>query len=442
MSPRLPGRGAALLSLSVVLPVPGGPAAIQEAPPPCQPFVGCAGEPETLDVESDGGSWRVGYVRREPVPMTEWVPDGETVHDRTRMLTFLWFSEYPAPEDAERRLRGRMEDRCGDAVQWTVLESTGDMILYEWILRDCRGSEDQHVVARISRGAVGSHYVFLTAHGPPLPDSLRDDWVRRLRSARPAPGGRAPARADSPGEEPLPVFEETPGPPDSASWEPRHSTPGVTLRMVEAGRRKQGGSTLVGYGFEAEGVPEGRVFRLLMWSSGTQVQTLLDGLTATRSGHLVCTDPTLPEHAFWRCEAQKLEDLRIGVFKQVRGEATRTALVSRDGSVRAFARAVPFPLVATDGACRLELESLHPDYGTFIAWGAGFPPGERARLELGVGRQTSEFVPEADARGRFHVRLSPRRPGKKGGEATVRATAPGCQPELEFDWGDRAARQR
>lgn len=441
MSSRFPAWPTVCAALSL-LPLGDDPsAAAQEAPPPCEPFVGCAGEPETLVIEPDGGSWRVGYSRREPVPITEWVPEGETVHDRSRMLTFHWYADASDPEDAEELLRERMEDRCDDAVDWTVLESTDESVIYDWSLRSCAGSEDQHVVARISRGRTGVHYVFLTAYGPRMPDSVRDDWVRRLREARPAEGGRAPAGAGS-GTWTSPEFEAAPAAPDSANWEPWHSTPGVHLRMVEAGRRKQGGTTLVGYKFEADGVPSDRTFRLLMWSSGGEVSTLIDGLTATHTGHLVCTDPIRADFALWKCEAQRLGELNIGVLRQVRGEATRAALVSRDGSVRAFARAVPFPLEAEDGACRLELESLAPEYRTFVLWARGFPAGSPARVGMRVGSDTREVVVRADEQGRFHLRLEPDEPGEDGGKATVRAVSPDCRPELDFEWGDRAARVR
>ena len=117
-----------------------------------------------------------------------------------------------------------------------------------------------------------------------------------------------------------------------------------------------------------------------------------------------------------------------------RGEVFDVGLISDDRSVRLFAKVIPFPLEAADGGCRIWLE-LGDDRGRqFSLFGEGFRPVEELKITTvtASGKAPLESRASSSSSGTF---TAPLRYEGGNGEATVRASAASCAPEIKHAYG-------
>ncbi len=264
----------------------------------------------------------------------------------------------------------------------------------------------------------------------------------------------------------------------------RSSTPGVTLDLEETGRRKiedgwptgrpdflvtgmsapkgrleralferarqlqgQSAGSVVTYRARTSGFPLGKIFTLWLESAGLEPVAASTGWIADPTGAIVCGD-TGPSGArtppgVATCASQfragiPLADVTFGASRHSPGESFRVALTATDGTVRAYAAALPFPLERTSGGCRVWLERLEdPARHAFAARGEGFHPGETVRFASRVGKEAvSESLP-VEAHGTLKPFVYAPGPKKKrGGLATVTFEGRSCRCELTVPWGD------
>lgn len=148
----------------------------------------CASSGETLFVPADSAEWSLAHQvqpnRLLGRPgLREFVPAGESIEAWSRLLTIQNLEgDSRAPRALMDGLRERMAERCPD-VAWEVLDESEDSVSYEWSIEGCGDHDDQHELARITRGNLGLYRVALTAKGNSLDPELRAAWLETIDGA-------------------------------------------------------------------------------------------------------------------------------------------------------------------------------------------------------------------------------------------------------------------
>jgi hypothetical protein len=202
----------------------------------------------------------------------------------------------------------------------------------------------------------------------------------------------------------------------NAVLDPRHATPGVNLDLVEVPRSAPGDA--VKYRLRVTGLPPAPAFGVWTKSFGRDFREVVSGLRPDASGVL-----------------DRLE-LDPGVYP--RGAAWWVAIASDDHKIAAFARVIPYPIAARDGACSLSLELISLFGNRFAATGAGFPPGEDVDIESHASGTVSRKRQRVSADGRFPLDVIMH--GTVATDTVARYTvkARGCAPTVEYRWGESA----
>ncbi|MGC1620453.1 MAG: hypothetical protein WA765_18325 [Candidatus Acidiferrum sp.] len=112
--------------------------------------------------------------------------------------------------------------------------------------------------------------------------------------------------------------------------------------------------------------------------------------------------------------------------------------MSTDGTVRAYARAYPFPIQTQDGKCTLNVELENTKFTSFVIRGAGFEPGESVLTSSSFGKDATTGTQEASAQGELAVEVQADVSGKNSGSATFAATGKACHPIITYEWGKAA----
>ena len=113
----------------------------------------------------------------------------------------------------------------------------------------------------------------------------------------------------------------------------------------------------------------------------------------------------------WAAAAARPDELEPGPYP--RGAAWEVGLVSDDGTVTSFARVIPRPIAAQDGACAVSLELVSRRGDRFIASGSGFAPGEEVTVESEDSGRIVQKRQRVDGDGRLapdvvaHRRVTP-----------------------------------
>lgn len=218
---------------------------------------------------------------------------------------------------------------------------------------------------------------------------------------------------------PMPPPTARPFPPTSLDgWEPKYSTAGTQLNLVESNRTQGTGTTVIRFQLATAGLAKDKSYEL--WAFSLSVgeprhlgQVNLDANGIVRTG------------------------LNIGGFSK--GEALRMALVTTNQETVVFGKAVPFPIEAKGtGGCSLFVELLSPKGDSFWISGAGFAPNEELTW---VSRSAQEEMTgkfKADGQGGFLVFMLPAVVGQESGDASYTARGGTCQVSVDYKWG-RAA---
>ena len=210
-------------------------------------------------------------------------------------------------------------------------------------------------------------------------------------------------------------------------WIKGANSPGSTLTLKETGRDLVGGNTVVSYRLFASGLPKARHFTLWLWTLGSEPQAVADafinpdGLVVNRLADMI----------------QNISEDPINL-KMVagRGEPKRVALTSDDGTLQAFAGAIPFPLEKSANGCKLSVEMTAPDYAGVILNGSGFQPGESLSVESVSGTESGKQKTAATSAGTYTAVIFPRVKGQRSGKVSVTITSPRCSVAMQIPWGD------
>lgn len=212
----------------------------------------------------------------------------------------------------------------------------------------------------------------------------------------------------------------------------RRATQGPRLELVEApaAGERAGKRYRVQV---APGLPKGVVFGLFTKPFDHAFHEVASGFQLDESGSLAFADAGT---------RRRLEDLTFGPGPYPPGAVWELALVSADRSIRIFARAVPYPITAASGACRVSLELASHLGDRFIASGSGFPPGETVATEQRYSGRSIARRNRVSSEGLLTPELLAHRDlgADRGGRYTVKSSV--CEVSLEYDWGEPALTRR
>jgi len=134
-------------------------------------------------------NWRKGFEQghqNQPY-IVEYVPEGETVDNWTKMLSIQNFpaksvANLSTPEAFMNVLKAKMQSRC-PTVFWDVIQKGEADILYEWRIENCSPNPDQHEIAKVIFSKMNVFAVHYVSKVKVLPENERKDWIERLRNA-------------------------------------------------------------------------------------------------------------------------------------------------------------------------------------------------------------------------------------------------------------------
>jgi len=215
-------------------------------------------------------------------------------------------------------------------------------------------------------------------------------------------------------------------------WDPRANPPGVVLALVEQDRKVASGITDVLYAIRASGFPKDKTYALWFWDSFTPKPYLAESnFKVDESGQLVSG------------RGMVLQKLSFHLSRFARGEPVRMAVISTDQTIKAYARAYPLPIEATDNRCHLWVELLAPTGKSFLIQGEGFEPGEEVTTLSTSGSEVIRKTQTVLADGTLDPATAlPAVVGKDSGVAAFSVSAKSCAPTVQYEWGPPAMKVR
>jgi hypothetical protein len=210
----------------------------------------------------------------------------------------------------------------------------------------------------------------------------------------------------------------------------RRATARIQLTLVE--RASPGARTT--YGLVTAGVPRGVLFGVWTKDFGQSFQQVASGFRVNETGVLEALDDAGRPH--------RLEELVLDPGSYPRGAVWEVALVSADQAVTAFAKVVPRPIAAQQGACGLSLELVSRRGDRFLAAGQGFAPGEPVVVELQQARGTTEKRVRALPDGKLPPDVITH--GTAAADVHARYVVKGraCEVAVDYTWGEPALTRR
>jgi len=214
----------------------------------------------------------------------------------------------------------------------------------------------------------------------------------------------------------------------------RHATPGLRLIINELPPTAE--SREKTYQLEASGFPINT--KVLLWAKEFDHSIHQLGLVfqVDKSGTVIATNsrPT--------SRPRRLDEMTFGPGAYPRGALWEVALVSVDRKLQAFAKTIPYPIVAHDAHCTVSLELVSHRGEKFLASGKGFFPGEEVITELRYAGRTLEKRLRASVDGSLptHVLLHAAVGSDREAHYSVRGHS--CTALLDYNWGEAALVRR
>jgi len=218
---------------------------------------------------------------------------------------------------------------------------------------------------------------------------------------------------------------------DAFILDARRATPGPRLELIEL----PGSAVTAGKRYRlhvAPGLPRGVVFGVFTKPFDHGFHEAEPGFQLDQSGELVSGEGP----------KRRLDDMAFGPGPYPPGAAWEVALVSADRAVRIFAKTIPYPITAHDGACEVSLELASHLGDRFVASGKGFPPGEDVLTRLQYSGRLIQRQSRISPEGLLSPDLISHRAigADRGARYAVKARS--CEVVIDYDWGEPALNRR
>jgi hypothetical protein len=203
------------------------------------------------------------------------------------------------------------------------------------------------------------------------------------------------------------------------------------LRFVKVGETQTPEGGVTRYRIFAEGAPENKVYSLGTWEIGKDSGYSDQDVYVNAQG-LVMTHRPNPEEE----TASQLPAVEVEVSpKNISGQPTRYALISRDGQMTAFGTLVPHPIVSQEGGCRLEARIAAPGSAAVLIVADGFTAQSRLKVVLESQGEVSNVDALTDGNGHTVVAGFPIIHGVAQGTLKASAEGQNCLPSVLLTWG-------
>jgi len=212
----------------------------------------------------------------------------------------------------------------------------------------------------------------------------------------------------------------------------RRATPGIQLQLMEMPAAQP--STAVRYQLHATGIPHDVTFGVWTKDFGASFQQVLAGFRMDEAGRLVALDGG--------GRPERLDRVVLEPGPYPRGAAWEVGLVSDDGTIMSFARVIPRPIAARDGACAVSLELVSRRGDRFIASGVGFVPGEEVTIESQGSGRIMQKRQRVGGDGRLPLDVISHRPGDSDHRARYVVKSRACEVAVGYEWGEPALVRR
>ena len=213
---------------------------------------------------------------------------------------------------------------------------------------------------------------------------------------------------------------------DKMDWGEKFNSNGATLFVKETGRDRVDGQTVVTYNLYASGLPKDVDYTLWIKLVGSNPQAGADAYI-NKDGLIV---NVLADPAHHVAE----DPINLRVFAG-RGEPKEFAVIATDGSYRAFAQVVPFPIENSSGPCHISATMVEPNYSAVLIRVTGLQPKEQFQTVEQSGNEGAPTRATAAENGTFKALFFPVVKGQSSGKLTFRVSAKACSVYLELPWG-------
>ena len=183
------------------------------------------------------------------------------------------------------------------------------------------------------------------------------------------------------------------------------------------------GLDMVRYALKTDGLPKDQRYALYgRWMDGRSTE-VTRGIRIDESGYV---------------RDAKGEEFTLALGRMFPGELATFALVSEDGTAKAFVEITPFPIQAEGkGGCRLAVRPMDAHGQAFIITGSGFGPNKKLKT---VSTSVNEVMYETrDGRSDGTLPkqvIFPAVVGRTGGDASYEASDSDCSVKVRYTWGD------
>jgi hypothetical protein len=218
----------------------------------------------------------------------------------------------------------------------------------------------------------------------------------------------------------------------SNTLDPRRATPGIRLELIELPASASAGTTK--YRLHAEGVPRGVMFGVWTKDFGQPFTQVFSGFRIDEAGALMSVDDS--------GQPRRLEDIALDPGPYPKGAVWMVALASDDQTQSAFAKIIPHPIAARDGACSVSLELISLHGNRFVASGVGFVPNEDVDIELRSSGRVNHRKERVSAEGLLPLDVVSHGAISTDLSASYLVKARSCGPEVQYEWGDAALKRQ
>ena len=218
---------------------------------------------------------------------------------------------------------------------------------------------------------------------------------------------------------------------DKTNWGDRFNSSGASLRVMEMSRepRSEGG-TWVHYFLQGIGLPKNRLYSLWEWELGGEPKLVLARVPLRDDGVLLCSGKP------GDCSGASSEQVYAARMTGMKAEPKRLALVSADGTLRAFGSSIPFPVDATDQNCRVWLERKAPDASEATVYGTGFVPKERVTVSMTGDTTGATLRRNVDDKGNWNADVAHTGDAMHAsGSSQIAVKGKNCNANVTWAWG-------
>jgi hypothetical protein len=214
----------------------------------------------------------------------------------------------------------------------------------------------------------------------------------------------------------------------------RQATPGLAIEMHRL--PEPGDSTEAKYRFRSFGFPRG--VNLLLWEKefDHSFYQMASVFQVDRSGGVVEANSSLGKRP------RKLDEMTFMPGPYPRGALWEVALVSSDRKLQAFAKAIPYPIIARNSLCVVSLELVSHRGEKFLASGSGFIPGDEVATELRYASRVIDKRVRTSVEGLLppQVILHAAIANEPDAHYTVKGRF--CEVSVDYQWGKAALIRR